>query len=114
MLVAFLFTVITEILVAILFGFRNKNSILTVFFINLITNPILNYFLWINNYYISHFSFIDTYNFPDILILEIIIIFIEWLLLEYILRQNSDKLFILSFIMNFCSFIIGSIILVLF
>lgn len=104
-LVALLLTIAIEVFIAILFGFRNKNSILAVVFINLITNPILNYFLLINNYF--SFVFINTIN---LLIFEIIIILVEWLLLILVLRQSPKKLLALSAVMNFCSYITGILI----
>ncbi len=104
-LIALLLTIAIEVFIAILFGFRNKNLILAVVFINLITNPILNYFLLINNYF--SFVFINTII---LLIFEIIIILVEWLLLIFVLQQSPKKLLALSAVTNFCSYITGILI----
>jgi hypothetical protein len=107
-LTALLYTEIIEVVVGFLLGFRDKKSILAIVFINLITNPILNYILWLNNYY----SFLRI-NTKVIILFEIIIVFIEWRLLLFALRRNSGKLLILSILMNLCSFLLGSAIQVL-
>lgn len=103
--IALLLTIVIEVFIAVLFGFRNKNSILGVVFINLITNPIFNYFLWINTY----FSFVSI-NQTLLLIFETVIILVEWLLLIFTLRQNTKRLLVLSITMNFCSYIVGVLI----
>lgn len=101
-LIAILLTIAIEIIVALFFGYRKKIEIVTFIFINLITNPLLNYFLFINNYFtLVHINTII------ILFLEIIVVFIEWLLLMFALQQNSKKLFALSAIMNFFSYVVG-------
>jgi hypothetical protein len=104
-LLAFLLTVLVEISVAFLFGFKNKKAILAVVFINLITNPMLNYFLIINNYF--SFVFISAVT---LLVLEVIIVLVEWLLLVFVLRQSFKKLLVLSIAMNFCSYFVGVLI----
>ncbi len=101
-LVALLLTIAIEIIVAIFFGYRKKSEIATIIFINLITNPLLNYLLFINGYF-----GITQINTTAILFLEIIIVLVEWLLLRFALQQNSKKLFALSLVMNFCSYIAG-------
>jgi len=104
-LLAPLLTVVFELIVALFFGFRRKIEIITIIFINLLTNPILNYFLWVNDY----FSFIKS-NLLLTLFLEFLVVYVEWKLLMYVLQEKSDKLLKLSFIMNFCSYIAGVII----
>lgn len=104
-LVAILLTIAIEIVVAIFFGYRKKLEIATIIFINLITNPLLNYLLFINGYF-----GITQINTAAILFLEIVIVLVEWLLLKFVLQQNSKKLFALSLVMNFCSYIAGVLI----
>ncbi len=104
--VALLLTVAIEIAVSLFFNIRNKYLFLSIIFINLITNLILNYFLWINNY----LSLISV-NMSTLLIFEILIVIIEWQLLVFAIKQSSKRLFALSFTMNFCSFVVGVILL---
>lgn len=104
-LLAPLLTIVIELAVAILFGFRKKIEIITIIFVNLLTNPVLNYFLWVNDY----FSFFKS-NLLLTLFLEVVVVFVEWKLLMYILQEKSNKLFRLSLAMNFCSYIAGVLI----
>ena len=104
-LLAPLLTIVIELVVALFFGFRKKIDIITIIFVNLLTNPILNYFLWVNDY----FSFFKS-NLSLILSLEFLVVFIEWKLLVYVLQEKSNKLLKLSFVMNFCSYIAGVLI----
>ena len=104
-LVALLLTIAIETVVATFFGYRKKLEIATIIFINLITNPLLNYLLLINGYFK-----IAQINTTAILFLEIVIVLVEWLLLRFTLQQNSKKIFALSLVMNFCSYIAGVLI----
>lgn len=101
-LVALLLTILIEVFVALMFGFRSKNEILSVILVNLITEPVLNYFLLINSY----FSLV-TVNIQFLLLLETIVILVEWRLLVYALQRNSKRLLVLSLVMNLASFALG-------
>ena len=81
-LLAPLLTIVIELAVAILFGFRKKIEIIAIIFVNLLTNPVLNYFLWVNDY----FSFFKS-NLLLTLFLEVVVVFVEWKLLMYILQE---------------------------
>lgn len=104
-LIALLLTIAIEVSVAISFGFRKKYEIATIIFINLITNPLLNYLLFIN----GHFQIL-TIKTAEIIYLEILVVFVEWFLLIFTLQQNKRKLFSLAFVMNFFSYISGYLI----
>lgn len=104
-LLALFLTIIIELAVAFFLGFRKKLEIITIVFVNLLTNPILNYLLLVND----HFSFFKS-SLLIILFLEVIIVLIEWKLLVFALQENSKKLLALSLVMNFCSYIAGVLI----
>ena len=104
-LIALVLTTAIEVVVALFFGYRKKSEIATIILINLITNPLLNYLLFINNY----FGTVQI-NTIIIIFLEIVVVFVEWRLLKFVLQQNSKKLFALSVVMNFCSYIAGVLI----
>ncbi|PIR78571.1 MAG: hypothetical protein COU28_00885 [Candidatus Magasanikbacteria bacterium CG10_big_fil_rev_8_21_14_0_10_36_16] len=104
-LLALFLTMVIELGVALFLGFRKKIEIIAIIFVNLLTNPILNYLLLVNN----HFSFFKT-NLLIILLLELLVVLAEWKLLLYIIQDKSSKIFKLSFVMNFCSYIVGVII----
>lgn len=101
-LAALLLTILIEVLVALIFGYKHKKEICSVILINLITQPVLNYFLLIDSY----FSLVAV-NIQFTLPLEIIIILVEWQLLVYTLKRESKSLFVLSLVMNLASFAIG-------
>jgi hypothetical protein len=104
-IIAFLLTIIIEVIVALVLGYRKRGEIIAIVFINIITNPILNYFLSLNNY-----LGIIQINQIMILLLEIIIVIVEWLLLRFALQQKSSRLLILSMAMNFCSYLAGFVV----
>ncbi len=103
-LFALFLTIAIELVVAFLLDFKKKLEIVTIVFINSLTNPTLNYLLLVNDY----FSFFDT-NLLIILLLELMVVLIEWRLLFWVLREKTKKLLLLSLVMNFCSYIVGVI-----
>jgi len=107
--IALSLTIVIECSVAFAFGLRTINALLAVAAINLITNPILNFFITVakslNLFQINVFSLLP---------LELLVIFVEWRMLIYSVNGTTKKMFIVSFVMNMCSFISGLIILSLF
>lgn len=101
LLVALILTLIVELPIAALFGLRNKKALLSVFLINLITNPLANVLaaLMTISFYIFGFIFI-----------EIIVILTEWRLLVYSNLGSKTKMFWLSVVMNVVSAIVGVVI----
>ena len=94
-------TIFLEIIVALLFKFRGK-ALLAVFFVNLLTNPILNAFFAVT-----------LFDLPALIILiifEIVIFISEFLILNKAINFEKDrsirnKILILSFVMNLVSFL---------
>ena len=89
------FTIIIELAVVLLLGFRTKKFILLVIIANILTNPSLN--VLVQHYY---------FTFLQILCLEFFVTVIEALFLKYTYKENLPY-FRLSFIMNALSFLIG-------
>jgi hypothetical protein len=104
-LIALMLTIIIELSVAYLFGFKDINSLSSIICVNTITHPVFCYFLWI-----STTLFLISINYYFIIVLEIIITFIEAAILYITLKQKFTTLLKLSVIMNFASFAIGLII----
>jgi len=98
-------TIVIELVVALFFGLRKKVEIITIVFVNLLTNTILNYLLLAND----QFSFFRM-SLSVILFLELLVVLIEWRLLVYTLQEKSKKMLALSLVMNFCSYIAGVLI----
>jgi hypothetical protein len=96
--VALILTIIIESGIAWLFGLRSRRELLTIVLINVITNPLLNYLLAVNSYF--HLISQTT---ALLLCLEITVVLVEWQLLVWVLRMNSKKMLLLSFVMNACS-----------
>ncbi|MDR1988044.1 MAG: hypothetical protein LBQ24_04820 [Candidatus Peribacteria bacterium] len=87
-----LITIFFEEGIALIFGFKGRKEVISIILVNIITNPILNYML-----------FIFKFDLIIILFFEISVILIEWLLLKFTLKQNSRILLNLSIVMNFVS-----------
>jgi hypothetical protein len=104
-LLALLLTEIVEIAVALVLGYRRPQEIVAVFLVNLVTNPSLNYLLFLND----KFGIIQQ-RLPLIFVLEVAVVFIEWAFLVFALRGNKKSLFVLSLTMNTCSYLTGVVI----
>lgn len=105
LLSALVLTVLIELIIAFLLGYRTKSEIIAIICVNLITNPVLNYLLLLN----YHFSIIKAEELL-VLFLELSVVLVEWRLLVYALQQKSWQLFLLSLVMNSCSYLIGVLI----
>jgi len=104
-LLALFLTIVIELAVAFFFGFRKKLEIIAIIFVNLFTNPTLNYLILVN----GNFSFFKI-NSLIIVLLEIMVVLIEWKLLAFALPEKSKKILTLSLVMNFCSYVVGAFI----
>jgi hypothetical protein len=95
-------TVLVELIVAFLLGSRQKDALCAVLFINLLTNPILNYVLLVGR-------FLSPWAAGPALIsvLETGVVFIEWRLLVYALPGKSIRFLALSLVMNLFSYLAG-------
>jgi hypothetical protein len=91
-------TITIELCVALFLGYRSPAAWRTIVVMNLITHPLLTYILWMNAY----LGFAD--RFTLIAILEIAVVFIEWGLLYFVLRDKPRRLLFLSFAANASSF----------
>jgi hypothetical protein len=96
-----LLIIVLELLVAVLLGFKSRKALFTVFFLNLLTGPLLNFI-----FSLSDLGLFIAENPVLLIILQLLIILFEWLLLALILRGSKKKLLLLSVLMNLCSFIV--------
>jgi len=99
--VALVATIAVEVAIAAFFGFRQPRLLLAIVACNLITNPLLNFIL-----FLMEPSFSGAL-YSWILFLEILVVLSEWKLLEYAMGERSRCLLKLSFIINACSFSVG-------
>ena len=91
-------TITIELCVALLLGYRSPAAWRTVIMMNLITHPLLSYILWVNAY----MKFADTVTL--VAILEVAVVFVEWGLLYFVLRDKPSRLLLLAFAANASSF----------
>ncbi len=101
-LFALILTILVELLIAYIIGYRKREILALIFALNLLTNPLLNYFILLN----SQMKLIEL-SIQVIILLEIIVIITEFLLLSAVLKKEKTKLLILSILMNLASFLFG-------
>ena len=102
---ALILTLVIELSIAYVLGFKTKKDIIAIIFANLITHPLLCYFLWMNS-----FIFIIPINYFLIIILEISVVLLESALFFFALKQKYFNMLKLSFFINAVSFLVGSLI----
>ncbi len=103
-LLALLLTVTIEVGIAYLLGFRKKEYLLAFVMINVITNLSLNYLILV----LSYLNIEVTFGL--ILLLETLVVIVEWQLLVYIFREPKGRFLITSILANAASFSIGLLI----
>ena len=99
-----LLTIIIELIISLLIGIRNKKDILNIIVVNIMTNPIVVLIplvirMLTNNLYSMIFLFL----------LEVITLFIEGIVYKNNLCYKKINWFLLSLLLNMCSFLFGLI-----
>jgi hypothetical protein len=106
-LIAFALTLVIEVTVALLLGYRRRLEIAAVVCVNLFTHPLLCYLVWLIIAWQS-----APLGVVEIAILEAGVVLVEWQLLCYALRQHpKSRLFALSLAMNAASYVAGLLVL---
>ena len=96
-------TLMIELLIATIFGYRDRKSIWLIVAVNCVSQAVLNLFLAISLYYHGQ----NTWN-SFILLYEIIVFFIEAIILAVGLKSKSKLRAVLySFAANLSSFLLG-------
>lgn len=98
-ILSLVFTILIELVVSILCGVNKKSDIRYITLINILTNPITE----LINLFIKDNSFHD----PIIIIIEVIVIIIEYSFYKKILKSENINLFYLTIINNVCSYVVG-------
>lgn len=99
------FTIVIEIIFAIILKVKDKKDILNIFLVNVMTNPIVVSLPVFVNIRFGLFERNIT-----VIILEILTVFIEGKIFSKYLKFKKINPYILSLILNLCSYIIGDII----
>lgn len=97
-------TIGIELLVMLVLTGMHSKLLLGVVAVNMATNPVLNFILFILSCYMP-----VKQTGPIVIVLEIFVVAIEWWLLCGISHESSKKLFLLSLLMNLFSYLIGVI-----
>jgi hypothetical protein len=100
-LIALLLTIAIEGVVAWLFGFRTGRALLAVTMINCVTNPALN-FLFLFLAWLG-----VEVRLPLVVLLEVLVVMVEWGLYVYVFEHPKGRLFLLSLAANATSFLAG-------
>ncbi len=102
MLTALVLTVVIEAALAFLFGVRTRYGQGIVLLVNVITNPLLNAVLTVMSFYISPAAY---YWF--LVQLEMLVVFTEGRIYKSMLQIKMNP-YLLSFLLNLGSWLIGS------
>lgn len=108
MIINLILTIVIELFISLLLGVRKKIDIINIIFINCITNIILNYLINIISYFLYPNMFMIYFI---LVILELIIIIVEYIFYKRNLEYNKINPLILSIILNTLSFGIGLLII---
>ena len=100
-----LMTILIETIVAYLLKIKDKDELLNIALINIITNSILTLIIQAYVYYLG-FDHINILKYIIIPILEIVIVYVESILFKKYLKEDRNYLKI-SFILNMSSFVGG-------
>lgn len=103
MLINLILTIFIELGISLLLGIRKRNDINNIIYINCITNIVLNYIINILSM-IFYKNILLVY--VTLGILEILVIFIEYIYYKNNLKSKINQL-LLSIILNTLSFTIG-------
>jgi hypothetical protein len=104
--IAFLLTVVLEVAVALLFGYRKPAEIAAVFWVNVFSHPLVNFLIRIVG--VLREAPVGP---KELLLFECGVVLVEWQLLCYALpRRSRIGLLILSLAMNGVSYYFPSLI----
>ncbi len=105
-LLATFLTILVESFITFCLGHRERKVFFCVILVNLITHPVVCFFLYTN----SLIGLFNSNNYFSIILLELIIVLIEFGLLFFTFRGNWRKWLMLSFLMNLGSYLLGFVI----
>ena len=103
-------TLLVELSAALAMGWRTRNDLAGVAAVSVITNPFFVLSVYVLLLIFRDLSLISLVLF--MVVLEIVIILVEWRLLRWALKKDSRKTMLLSAVMNTLSFAAGLVILV--
>src|SRR5574344_1932989 len=102
MLNSLFWTIIIEVIGAYLLKVRKRQDIINIILVNIMTNPILVTLSIAASVYLKYNIYIIL-----VIIIEIMVILIEGLVYQKYLKYRVINPYLLSFILNSCSYLIG-------
>lgn len=100
-----LLTIVIEITSSLIFGIRKKEDIEVVIWVNILTNPVVVYLTNCIKLFNNNYIYIIS-----VLILEIIVVIVEFAIYKRFLEFNKKSPLFISFMNNTISFSLGIII----
>ncbi len=98
--VAFLLTVVLEVGVALLLGYRKRAEVAAVFWVNVFSHPLVNFLIGMVG--VLRSAAVTPYEIP---LFELGVVIVEWGLLCYALpKRSGTRLLVLSLLMNGVSY----------
>ena len=102
-------TIFIEVVVAYMIGFRRKEHLLSIAFVNIITNPtvvFLCYYVYPNWKVLEDHEIAIGFN-MFLIIIEIFVVILEYFLLSFALKKKGWKILALSVIINVVSYFLS-------
>ena len=106
LIISLFLTIIIELSTSLILGIRRKKDLYVVILVNVCTNPVVVY---IANYLMLVGSSKLIYN-TIVIIMEILVVFVEYIMYNKYLREYNKSPLLLSLINNSTSYLIGIII----
>ena len=105
MLICLITTIVIELGVSLILGVREKLDIINIILVNILTNPLL-----VSLVNLISINYGKSISYIFIAIFEILVVFIEGFIYKKYLSFKKIKPYVLSFILNLCSYLIGFVI----
>ena len=104
LIISLILTLIIELIISLLVGIRGKRNIIVVICANICTNPVVVYISNIVQLFNN-----ETIYFSIILVLEILVVIVEYFIYKKYLDYNKTSKLLVSLLCNATSFEIGLI-----
>ena len=102
-------TIFIEVVVACIIGFKKKEYLSSIVLINIITNPIvvfLYYYVYPNWKILENYGIVVGFNI-FLIVIEILVVTLEYFLLSFALKKKGWKILALSVIINTVSYFLS-------
>ena len=104
-LIGFIVTIAIELVVAYFLKFRKRNELKVVALASVITYPVLHVLITFSAIIFGYYTTIGAH----VMVLEIFVVLAEFCILVYVFKSKYSlkHLFMIAFVMNLASYIIG-------